>query len=371
MVRVIWPFAVSCKICPGGQTAIGGSSMTIPLHRNREILFHTAFWAVYISFTINHISSYQNSPQIHWGRVLTSTLISVLYIAIISYLNYFYFIPAFLIRKQFGRFLAAFAISFGLITWLRIGIEGLVFGNSSREAQIMARPQLVVQNIISDLFIVLFVGLLRFASDWLELDSRRRELETEKLSAELNFLKAQVNPHFFFNTLNNLYYLATIKSEIAPLVISKLSEVMRYMIYDSNHEKVELAKEIEYMQNYIGLERLRLEEGVPLEFDVAGRTDILITPLILIAFLENSFKHGVCNGNDQSWIKARLEVEEARLTFRIGNSKPKSTTIPTEEEGIGLKNVKRRLDLSYPGRYKLDIEDTVDCFFVGLTIDLL
>jgi hypothetical protein len=344
--------------------------MTIPLHRNREILFHTAFWAVYISFTINHISTFQSGPQIDWGRVLTSTLISVLYVFIISYLNYFYFIPVFLIRKRIDRFLAVFAISFGLITWLRIGIEGLVFGDSAGRAHNLPRSQLVAQMIISNLFIVLFVGLLRFASNWLELDSRRRQLETEKLSAELNFLKAQVNPHFFFNTLNNLYYLATIKSDLAPLAISKLSEVMRYMIYDSNHEKVELAKEIEYMQHYIGLERLRLKEGIPLDFEFVGRTDILITPLILIAFLENAFKHGVSNGNDQSWIKARLEVDKGRLTFRIGNSKLRSVTIPADEEGIGLKNVKRRLDLSYPGRYKLDIEDLEDCFFVDLTIDL-
>jgi two-component system sensor histidine kinase AlgZ len=345
--------------------------MAIPIHRNREILFHAAFWAVYISFTINHISSYQNGPQIHWGRVLISTLISVLYVFSISYLNYFYFIPVFLFRKQIGRFLAVFAISFGLISWLRMEIEGLVFGDSSWLAHTVARKQLVAQMIVSNLFIVLFVGLLRFASDWLELDSRRRELETEKLNAELNFLKAQVNPHFFFNTLNNLYYLATIKSDIAPQVISKLSEVMRYMIYDSNHEKVELSREIEYMQNYIGLERLRLEERVALEFDVAGRADILITPLILIAFLENAFTHGVSNGNNQSWIKATLAVDEAHLTFNIGNSKPGSKMIPMEVKGIGLKNVKRRLDLSYPGKYKLDIEDQEDCFFVGLTIDLL
>ena len=206
----------------------------------------------------------------------------------------------------------------------------------------------------------------------LSRDAEARVMRASVLArdAELRALKAQVNPHFFFNTLNNLYYLATIKSDLAPLAISKLSEVMRYMIYDSNHEKVELAKEIEYMQHYIGLERLRLKEGIPLDFEFVGRTDILITPLILIAFLENAFKHGVSNGNDQSWIKARLEVDKGRLTFRIGNSKLRSVTIPADEEGIGLKNVKRRLDLSYPGRYKLDIEDLEDCFFVDLTIDL-
>jgi two-component system sensor histidine kinase AlgZ len=344
--------------------------MAIPLHRKREIIFHTAFWAVYISFTINHISAYQNSAQIQWGRVFAATMIDVLYVFVISYLNYFYFIPAFLIRKKFGQFLAGFAISFGLISLLRIEIERLTFGDASREVRSLGKPQLIIQTIVGDLFIVLFVGLLRFASDWLRLDSRRRELETEKLTAELNFLKAQVNPHFLFNTLNNLYYLATVKSDIAPQVISKLSEVMRYMIYDSNHEKVELAREIEYIQHYIGLERLRLKDGVPLDFEVSGKTDILITPLILIAFLENAFKHGVSNGNDQCWVRAALEVKEARLVFKIGNSKVRGGTAIAEEEGIGLKNVKRRLDLSYPGKYKLDIQDQTDFFFVDLAIDL-
>src|SRR5580692_8873679 len=121
--------------------------MTIQLHKNREILFHTAFWAVYISFTITHISSYQHGLQIHWGRVLAGTAISVLYVAAISYLNYFYFIPAFLIRKKVGRFLAAFAISFVLISLLRIGIEELAFGDSAMEAKNAARTELAIQVI--------------------------------------------------------------------------------------------------------------------------------------------------------------------------------------------------------------------------------
>jgi sensor histidine kinase YesM len=344
--------------------------MTISLHRKREILFHTAFWAVYISFLIAHISSYQKGPQINWNYVLLETFISVLYLATLSYLNYFYFIPALLIRRKIGRFIVAFIISFTLFTVLRAQIERMAFGNSSWQERNLFKPQLIVQTVISDLFIILFIILLRFASDWLELVSRRRELEKEKLNAELNFLKAQVNPHFLFNTLNNLYYLATIKSDIAPLIISKLSEVMRYMIHDSNHEKIELAKEIEYMQHYIDLERLRLEEGILLHFEVAGRTSILIAPLILITFLENAFKHGVSNSNDQCWIKARLEVDETRLVYRIENSKPKKNgMMVTNEGGTGLKNVKRRLDLSYPGKYKLDIDDRESSFFVALTVN--
>jgi len=232
-----------------------------------------------------------------------------------------------------------------------------------------ARTQIIIQSAISDLFIVLFIGLLRFAFDWAELDSHHRQLETEKLNAELKFLKAQINPHFLFNTLNNLYYLSTIKSDTAPLVISKLSEVMRYMIYDSNYEKIALAKEIEYMQHYISLERLRLKEGIPLEFEVAGTTDMLISPLILMTFLENAFKHGLSNSSDQCWIKARLEISDTCLIYTIKNSKVKTIKHPEDGEGIGLKNVKRRLDLSYPGKHQLNIEDQENFYSITLSIE--
>ncbi len=337
------------------------------LHRKREILIHATFWAVYVSFIITHITSYQTGPQIHWGRVLLAALISASYLIALSYLNYFYLIPTFLLRKKIGVFIMAFVACFAALTLVRIGIETLAFGKSW-EMQSTARTEIIIQSTISDLFIVLFIGLLRFASDWVQFDAHRRQLETEKLNAELKFLKAQVNPHFLFNTLNSLYYLSTIKSDTAPLVISKLSEVMRYMIYDSNHEQIELSKEIEYMQHYIGLERLRLREGVPLEFEVAGKTDMLISPLILITFLENAFKHGVSNASDQCWIRARLEVNKTHLVYTITNSKVKTVSYPADGEGIGLKNVKRRLHLSYPRKHKLDIDDRDDAYAVILTI---
>src|SRR6185312_16362042 len=152
-------------------------------------------------------------------------------------------------------------------------------------------------------------------------------------------------------------------------VISKLSEVMRYMIYDANYEKVELAKEIDYMRHYIGLERLRLREGIPLEFEVCGNTDVLISPLILITFLENAFKHGVDGGDGDCWIRARLVADENGLRYTISNSKAKRDAIPIAGEGIGLSNVKKRLALCYPNRHQLDIRDTNDSFFVALSIE--
>jgi two-component system sensor histidine kinase AlgZ len=346
------------------------STMAFSIMGKREIIVHIAFWAVYISFMINHISSYQKSPEVDWGKVLTEAFISLIYMLSISYLNYFYFIPNFLIRKEIGKFLLGFAIAFAAISLFRFEIEKLIIAESPGGAQSPPRTRFIIQDIISNLFIVMFVGLLRFASDWLHLDSKRREIETEKLAAELIFLKAQVNPHFFFNTLNNLYYLATIKSDVTPQVISKLSEVMRYMIYDSNHDRVELIREIEYIHNYISLERLRIKEGIVLAFEVEGRTDILITPLILITFLENAFKHGVNSTNSQCWIKAKLKVEGTQLNFTIANSKANSKPEAMEKPGIGLKNVKRRLDLSYPEKYRLNIEDNPSTFFVSLTIQL-
>jgi two-component system, LytTR family, sensor histidine kinase AlgZ len=338
------------------------------LHKKRELLLHTAFWAVYASFIVNHITTYQTGPQIHWDHVILASLISLSYLVVLSYFNYFYLIPGFLLQKKIGTYILLFLTSFAVLAALRVGAETLAFGQSW-EVQNLARTQLIIQTTISDLFIVLFIALLRFAADWPALDSRRRQLETEKLNAELKFLKAQVNPHFLFNTLNNLYYLSTIKSDTAPLVIAKLSEVMRYMIYDSNHEQIALDKEIEYMQHYIGLERLRLKDDVPLEFEVAGRTDMLISPLILITFLENAFKHGVSNGGDHCWIKARIRVDDNHLLYTIANSKIKSLSYPADGEGIGLANVKRRLDLSYPGKHQLNIDNREDSYSVALTID--
>lgn len=339
--------------------------MRFILQRNLELIFHVAFWSVYISFNIYHITSYQTSPQINWSKVLTSTTSNVIYALVISYVNYFYFIPI-LIKRQIVKFIFGFSLSFAFITFIRFQIDKSLPGGM----HYLHQTETVVQMITTNFFIALFVGMFRLASNWLQLDSDRKELEKQKLTAELSFLKAQVNPHFFFNTLNNLYYLAIIKSDMTGQAIAKLSEMMRYMIYESNYEKVDLNKEIECIQNYISLESLRVKGDVPVSFDIHGNTDILITPLILITFLENAFKHGVSSGNNQSWIKAKLEVKNTNLLYSVQNSKVTGKPEPKEKPGIGLHNVKRRLELSYPGKHSLTIQDELDYFNVNLSIDL-
>jgi LytS/YehU family sensor histidine kinase len=230
----------------------------------------------------------------------------------------------------------------------------------------------VVQLSAITLFITIFVGMLRFAVEWFRVEATKKEVENEKLQAELNFLKAQINPHFLFNTLNNLYYLAYTQSPNTTEVISKLSHVMRYMIDDARHAKVLLKKEIEYMENYISLERLRLNNQIPIDFSVEGEVGGLeVAPLVFITFLENAFKHGVSNNSTEAWVKILVKVTGHHVHYQVENSKLDTLHQPEDpRKGLGLANVKRRLELSYPGKHTLTIEDLPHRYAINLKIDL-
>jgi LytS/YehU family sensor histidine kinase len=256
--------------------------------------------------------------------------------------------------------------------FLRIHLERFLIDGYTQKEAYLYNTRFIVQVVAGSLFIVIFVAMLRFAVEWFEFEARKKEVENEKLIAELNFLKAQINPHFLFNTLNNLYYLAFTQSPNTTEVIAKLSQMMRYMIYDSNHPKVLLSKEIEYMQNYISLERLRLNDQIPICFKIEGNPqDVLITPLIFITFLENAFKHGV-NGNQPSaWVNIKIQLIGKECVYTVENSKAHANgTANGEKSGIGLRNVQRRLELSYPDHYQLNMEDDKDRYRVKLNLTL-
>jgi two-component system, LytTR family, sensor histidine kinase AlgZ len=342
-------------------------SMDSSTQKNRLLILHASFWAVYISFFVYWISSFQQSDEIDWGRVFTVATIHMICAASISYLNYFYLLPKFLFQKRVVAFILLFCAGLAVVVYARVVLERYYIDSFVHHHEYLYRPRFVVQITFSNLSIVLFVSLLRFAADWLDLQTTRKEIEKEKLTAELNFLKAQVNPHFLFNTLNNLYYLAYSKSDNTTEVIEKLSAMMRYMIYDSNYAQVQLNKEIDYMQNYISLEKLRLTDKVKINFNIDGDTDsVRIAPLILITFLENAFKHGVSSTSSESWINATLHCATGNLTFDVANKKAAKTT--EEKSGIGLQNVKRRLELSYPGQYSLEITDAPTEYRVKLAM---
>ncbi len=219
------------------------------------------------------------------------------------------------------------------------------------------------------------IGLVfKISEDWFVHQQERKALVSERNSAELAFLKSQVNPHFLFNTLNNIYSLAYTKSDAAPGAILKLSELMRYMLYDSNASSlaggsawVPLSKEVTYLENYVELEKLRVANA-HVQFSIEGNTDLFrIEPLLLVSFVENAFKHGDLTDAQQPLV-IDLSVRNGTLRFDTLNKKTNRQTDAVG--GIGLANVRRRLSLLYPNRHRLRITDEPGSYACSLELSL-
>jgi len=194
-----------------------------------------------------------------------------------------------------------------------------------------------------------------------------RQLERERTVAEVNFLKAQVNPHFFFNTLNVLYALVLRKSDDAAELVLRLSGLMRYVLDKTQAEYVDLTTEIAELENYLRIEKQRFTDRLDLSFQYSGDIDAKqVIPLILLPFVENAFKHGMDKG--PTWIVIQLKVTGRSLYYRVENSKPVSRK--ATESGIGLPNLHRRLALAYPGRSEIQIKELPDVFEAWLKIEL-
>ena len=197
------------------------------------------------------------------------------------------------------------------------------------------------------------------------------QTEKEKLTAELQLLKAQVHPHFLFNTLNNLYALTLRKSDGAPEMVLKLSGLLSYMLYECNATEVPLEKEIRMLENYVDLEKLRygsrLDVSLNFTGDIRGKT---ITPLLLIPFVENAFKHGSSEQLEQAWISLDLAVEGNRMSFKLVNSKDANESPGGGAGGIGLVNVRKRLELIHANNYELKITPQEETFLVYLSLEL-
>ena len=339
--------------------------------RNKKFILHFAFWSVYASLFFYTIS-YARRGEPDWGRVFGDTTFHIIGLMVIAYLNYFVFLPRLLRHQNVGRYLLTFLPVFALLSYLFLKGKQAVIGYYLGPEHWLTSSYFAINTLMSVFFAVACVGLLRFVEDYFELEAKRKELENQQLTSELQFLRAQVNPHFLFNTLNNLYYLAVNHNSRTPEVIAKLSGMMRYMIYESNHEKVPLDKEIDYIENYLSLERLRLEENVPITFEVDGETSgVRIAPLILITFLENAFKHGVSSSATAPWITVHLQVDRSELIYRVANGKlNEESKVLQNKSGIGLQNTRRRLELAYPDRHYLRISDTDERYEIVLKLDL-
>lgn len=213
------------------------------------------------------------------------------------------------------------------------------------------------------LFVVFFSLVLQISNQW-------KRTEREKLQAELSFLKAQINPHFLFNTLNSIYALALDRSENTAAAVVKLSGMMRHVISEAGNEMVDLGKEITYIRNYIELQRIRFDSSIDLELTIEGNpAGKQIAPLILISFVENAFKHGV-NPDENSKIRIGLFIHQHTLRLDVFNHKVHVRPDNEAESGLGIDNTKNRLRLLYPDKHILTIRDTPEDFFISLTLHL-
>ncbi|MDO6738149.1 sensor histidine kinase [Wenyingzhuangia sp. 2_MG-2023] len=209
---------------------------------------------------------------------------------------------------------------------------------------------------------------IRLAAEWYKKEKERNLIEAQKVNSELSFLKAQLNPHFLFNTLNSIYSLANKKSESVTEAIVTLSELMRYMIYEANENIVPLKKEIEHIQNYISLQLLRIKDSSGVKVNIHGDLNYKIEPLLLISFIENAFKYGT-DFKGKTTIIIKITIQNNELHLYIYNKSSLQDT-KKENSGIGLQNIYNRLNLLYPNAHKLDILDGDKSYEVNLRIQL-
>ncbi len=224
--------------------------------------------------------------------------------------------------------------------------------------------------IILFLLILIISGGIKIINQWFRSERRTEEIEKEKISTELALLRSQVNPHFLFNTLNNIYSLAVVNSPDTAGSVMKLSAIMRYVLDDAKANMVPLTKEIQFLENYISLQRVRLTEKSVINFYAAGNIDNKqIAPLLLIAFVENACKYGIST-HQSAVIDVALNVSGNHLVFSVANHKLTTLPAATGNTGMGIKNTKRRLELLYPHKHTLVIENSSTNFLITLTLHL-
>jgi len=334
----------------------------------RRMLMHLIFWIIWLSgpfFDILNLYGLRGSfPYL---LVVAGTQIPM------AYFHLYFLVPVFLLKRKYLIYgLSAVLLLFGYSyanfysllaipdSWLDTGLHYYIHELNA------------TYDVFEGLTVIIATSGLKYT--WQALANRNKmlQLQKENLALELNALKAQINPHFLFNTLNNIYSLALQKSDLTPAVILKLSEMMRYVLYECNSGPVAIEKEIRFLNNYIELEKIRhAEHSGQIKFELDGVPDEgRIEPLLLIPLVENSFKHGLNAQADGGWVTIQLRYHQKNLMLDVKNSIPKNKMKINGKHGIGLENVHKRLELVYPSKYKLSIEPELQSYHVNLELKL-
>jgi sensor histidine kinase YesM len=328
------------------------------LSRRSIYCFHVLFWVCYGAILYASLSTWIESPAAIWGAVISDVLTS----SAISYINMLWFLPKLYGTGKYTLYIAASLSLIIFIVFLRVSVLGVTHRSIVYTYFIRSVPALGFY---------LITTVVWFFNNMITAQRREIELRNSQLNSELKFLKLQLSPHFLFNTLNNIYSMAYFRDDnTAPAIaILKLSGMMRHMLYEDQGKFISLAREISFMENFIELWRLKLDEKPIISFKHTGVNEgHRIAHLIFLVFLENAFKHG--NTMDGS-ILVSLDVNrDDQLTFHLRNDIIGSETTLEEKSGVGLANVRKRLELIYPGKHKLTLQNDLRSFDVNLTIDL-
>ncbi len=323
----------------------------------RKPVYHTLLWLIY--FSSYFIVIVYGMYGVRDPRFYVESIPMVLVDVAMVYVNVYVLIPKFLGTGRYLTYAGTLLVVMTMSAAINLLLRTVYANAGSTIYASLPAPNAAsaLATLAERIYLVGLTTAIKITKDWLVSRKQIKLKEKQFLETELSFLKSQIQPHFFFNTLNNLYSLTLQKSDKAPEVVLKLSDLMSYMLYGSNTPTVALSDEIDYLRNYIDLEKLRFGNRLNMEFNVSGDpVGYRIPPLLLILFIENSFKHGVRNNIGRADIKACVEITGKFINFRIEN--PVSLVNHKEHGGIGLKNVKRRLDLIYGQKYKLEMSET-------------
>jgi two-component system LytT family sensor kinase len=338
-----------------------------------RILTHVIFWAaIVLGDTVIWGSAYNQ-----YLRQFIIEMNSLPFFMLAAYFNLYILLPKYLVTKKYTQYFLYVLILVFVSSNLNFLTSRLIdiyfpWVNTTIRPTYISR---LLWHMFWVLCPIIFItSCIKLYIQWYIREQQNQELARAKLGAELDYLKAQIHPHFLFNTLNNLYSLTLQKSETAPKMVLKLSELMSYMLYDSQQSKIELNKELEHIRNYIELEKLRYGEKLSVSFNIYG--DIYgkkIAPLLLIPFVENAFKHGASTILEDGWVTIDVKAKGDTIAVKVENNKSKETPPEKEDDyrnGIGLNNVKRRLILLYDGKHELHIEDEPEYYAVDLKLNL-
>lgn len=336
---------------------------------------HVLFWVLYFIFNVLRWTSINDDLG---GAIKTNLIEFPLHIAI-TYFNLYYLMPKFVYTKKYVQYGIFFTTSLFVLLLIKYNVTHYILSNGFWPNVIIPEVRdgltinYAIETIIGEFYVVTFVTALKITLDSMREKDKLHALEKEQLTTELKFLRSQVSPHFFFNTLNNIYSLTLEKSDKAPIVILKLSEFMRYLLYSANQPRQDLKDELDSIQNYIDLERIRFDNSVQIDVAISGDLENKkIAPMLLIPLVENCFKHGANKNIGQVDINIDAKVIDNILYFTISNtiSAEEITSISSDRNnGIGLSNVRKRLELGYEkADYDFEIFELDHKFHVNLKL---